>query len=205
MYEIILQFVRRLYDLVLSRKELGSLVKGARKVKSERIGKLYTQKMLANDLDKSQSYIGDIESGRTYPSFILLTQIAETCGVPISFFQDYQHLDNNIEKLIKSQLNKQRDEDVSHLIEHIKNDPELDLNYVHDYLSNDSDVILENKNAYPDYDFKTPEEAVQFLLNQPAIANFLGVDITKLTENEISEFIKDSLNQIKLISYKYKK
>ncbi|KZL91776.1 helix-turn-helix domain protein [Clostridium magnum DSM 2767] len=63
-------------------------MKGARKIKSEKIGKLYTQKMLASDLNKSQSYIGDIESGRTYPSFVLLTQIADACGVSISFFQD---------------------------------------------------------------------------------------------------------------------
>jgi transcriptional regulator with XRE-family HTH domain len=191
--------------LVLSKKELGALVKSARKVKTEKIGKLYTQRMLANDLNKSQSYIGDIESGRTYPSFVLLTQIAEACGVPISYFQDNEKLDNSIEKFIKSQLNRKEDEDVSHIIEHMKSDPNLDIDYVRNYLNDTSDVILENKNSYLLGTFKTPEEAVKFLLNQPAIINFLGIDITKLAENEISDFINDFLNQAKLISYKYKK
>lgn len=194
-----------LYNLVLSKKELGALVKSARKVKTEKVGKLYTQRMLANDLNKSQSYIGDIESGRTYPSFVLLTQIAEACGVPISYFQDNEKLDNNIEKFIKSQLNRKEDEDVSHIIEHMKNDPNLDIDYVRNYLNHSSDLILENKNSYLLGTFKTPEEAVKFLLNQPAIINFLGIDITKLTENEIFDFINDFLNQAKLISYKYKK
>jgi transcriptional regulator with XRE-family HTH domain len=194
-----------LCDLVLSRKELGALVKSARKVKSEKIGKLYTQKMLASDLNKSQSYIGDIESGRTYPSFVLLTQIAETCGVSISFFQDNEKLNNNIEKFIKCQLEKKEDEDVSHIIEHIKNDPNLDMDYIHGHLNNGSDIILEDKSTYSHSIFKTTEEAVQFLLGEAVIMNFLGVNVTELTENEISEFINDSLNQIKLISYKYKK
>lgn len=191
--------------MVLSKKELGALVKSARKLKTEKIGKLYTQRMLANDLNKSQSYIGDIESGRTYPSFVLLTQIAEACGVPISYFQDNEKLDNNIEKFIKSQLNKKENEDVSHIIEHMKNDSNLDIDYVRNYLNDSSDLILENKNTYPIDKFKTPEEAVKFLLNQPVIINFLGIDITKLTENEISDFMNDFLNQAKLISYKYKK
>jgi transcriptional regulator with XRE-family HTH domain len=194
-----------LCNLVLNRKELGALVKAARKVKSEKIDKLYTQKLLASDLNKSQSYIGDIESGRTYPSFVLLTQIAEACGVSISFFQNNEKLNNNIEKFIKSQLDKKEDEDVSHIIEHIKNDPNLDMDYIHGHLKNGSDIILENKNTYSLGAFKTSEEAVQFLLSEPVIMNFLGVDVTKLNGNEVSEFINDFLNQLKLISYKYKK
>lgn len=191
--------------MVLSKKELGSLVKGARKVKSEKIDKLYTQKMLASDLNKSQSYIGDIESGRTYPSFILLTQIAEACGVSISFFQVNEKIDNNIEKFIKCQLNKKEDEDVSHIIEHIKNDPNLNMHYIHDYLNNDSDIISEGKDIYPHGIFKTPEEAIRFLLDEPVIVNLLGVKISELSEPQVFEFINDFLNQIKLISYKYKK
>lgn len=72
--------------MVLSKEELGKLVKEARKIKSEKIDKRYTQVMLANDIDKSQGYIGDIESGRTYPTFRVLSRIAEACEVPFSFF-----------------------------------------------------------------------------------------------------------------------
>jgi transcriptional regulator with XRE-family HTH domain len=72
--------------MVLSKEEVGKLVKEARKIKSEKIGKRYTQVMLAKDIDKSQGYIGDIESGRTYPTFMVLSKIAEACSVPFSFF-----------------------------------------------------------------------------------------------------------------------
>jgi len=44
--------------------------------------------MLANDINKSQSYIGDLESGRTYPSFNVLCEISKACDVPIVFFQE---------------------------------------------------------------------------------------------------------------------
>lgn len=186
--------------MILSKKELGELVKNARKVKSKKIGKLYTQKMLASDLNKSQSYIGDIESGRTYPSFVLLTQIAEACGVPISFFQD-ENYNKNIEKFIKSRLNKEIDEDVSHIVDHMKSDPGLDMDYIRDYLKNNSEV---RSNFQGDL-FNTSEEAVKFLLSQPVIANFLGVNITELAEQDTFKFIDDCLNQIKLVSYKYRK
>ncbi|MGO5065559.1 MULTISPECIES: helix-turn-helix domain-containing protein [unclassified Clostridium] len=73
--------------MVLSKDELGKLIKNARKIKSEKIGRRYTQIMLAKDINKSQGYIGDIESGRTYPTFKVLSSIAEACEVPFSFFE----------------------------------------------------------------------------------------------------------------------
>src|SRR3712207_505445 len=83
--------------MVLSKKKLGELVKEARKLKSDKLGKRYTQRMLASDINKSQSYIGDVESGRTYPSFKLLNHIANACGVPISYFQDHNDINYNID------------------------------------------------------------------------------------------------------------
>ncbi|MEQ8156715.1 MAG: helix-turn-helix transcriptional regulator [Clostridiaceae bacterium] len=74
--------------MILSKEELGKLVKEARKFKTEKLGRKYTQTMLANDIDMSQGYIGDIESGRTYPAFKVLIRIAEACGVPLSFFEN---------------------------------------------------------------------------------------------------------------------
>lgn len=73
--------------MVLSKDELGKLIKNARKFKSEKIGRRYTQVMLAKDINKSQGYIGDIECGRTYPTFKVLSSIAEACEVPFSFFE----------------------------------------------------------------------------------------------------------------------
>ena len=72
--------------MVLSKKEIGLLIKKARNNKSEIIGKKYTQNMLAEDLKISRGYLGDIENGRIYPNYVLLNKIAQMCEVPFSFF-----------------------------------------------------------------------------------------------------------------------
>lgn len=87
--------------MVLSREELGRLIKEARKVKSQQIGRKYTQSMLAKDVGISRSYLGDIETGRTYPNYVLLNKIARTCGVPLSFFSD---IENRIDDYLSEQL-----------------------------------------------------------------------------------------------------
>jgi transcriptional regulator with XRE-family HTH domain len=74
--------------MVLSKREIGLLIKEARKHKSEIIGRKYTQGMLAEDLELSRGYIGDVENGRIYPSYVLLNRIAEKCEVPLSFFEE---------------------------------------------------------------------------------------------------------------------
>lgn len=74
--------------MVLSKKEIGLLIKKARENKSLIIGKKYTQNMLADDLEISRGYIGDIENGRLYPNYVLLHKIAEKCEVPFSFFDE---------------------------------------------------------------------------------------------------------------------
>ena len=87
---------------MISKEELGKLVKKAREIKSKEIGRRYTQKMLADDINKSQGYIGDIESGRTYPTLVVLGDIAKACGVPISFFSD---IEKQIDHYINEKLN----------------------------------------------------------------------------------------------------
>lgn len=87
--------------MVMSKKEMGNLIKNARKLKSKNSGKRYTQEMLANDLNLSRGYIGDIENGRTYPNYVLLSKISEICGVPLSYF------DENIEEQIKDATNRE--------------------------------------------------------------------------------------------------
>lgn len=81
--------------MILTKKELGKLIKSAREMKSKEIEKRYTQKMLAIDIAKSQSYIGDMESGRTYPSFVILNAIAEACGVPMGYFESDEKINEN--------------------------------------------------------------------------------------------------------------
>lgn len=61
-----------------------------------------------------------------------------------------------------------------------------------------------NSTSIPRDYFTSPQEAVDFLLNQNVIMGYNGLDITKLTEEEQVEYANEILNQIKLVSYKYK-
>lgn len=54
-------------------------------------------------------------------------------------------------------------------------------------------------------EFKTAEEAMQYILKENSIAAYGGYDINKMTDDEIIEFANELLRQIELISYKYKK
>lgn len=71
----------------MDKKELGNRVKLARKQFSKQTNKNLTQHLLAERIGISRSYLGDIESGRTYPTFIVLNAIAQVCNVPLSFFE----------------------------------------------------------------------------------------------------------------------
>lgn len=85
--------------MVLSKKELGMKIKEARKIKGDKLGHKYTGQDLSTDLNLSRSYIGDIESGRKYPNYALLNQIASVLDVPISFFDDNDSPMEKIKKL----------------------------------------------------------------------------------------------------------
>ncbi len=189
--------------MVLSKKELGKLIKQARKLHSNRIDKKYTQQMLANDIGKSQSYIGDIESGRTYPSFAVLNEIAKACHVPIGYFQDDQKINEDIDKFIKLQLTDLEDGEVHKIREAIKEDPDTRMNYIYNLIHKDnSSTLYENS---PNNSFKTPQEAISYILMQPVMNELFEFDITKMNTEEIIQFANEVMRQIKLISYKYKK
>lgn len=89
--------------MVLSSGEVGKLIKAAREMKSQQTGQRYTQIMLANDIGISRSYLGDIETGRTYPSYKLLSKIGEACGVPLNFFSE---LEKGIDKYVAEQFSE---------------------------------------------------------------------------------------------------
>lgn len=189
---------------MLSKKDLGKLIKKARKYKSQKINKLYTQQMLANAVKKSQSYIGDLESGRTYPSFTLLNEIADACGVTMNFFQDNHSINNDIDKFIKLQLHDTEDTEVLKIREHLKKDPDVKINYIYDYIHDLDKNILELNDTEKLF-LKNPEECVCFMLKQNPMINFSGININELEKEDMYNLVKDVLNQIKLISYKYKK
>ncbi|EPY2274750.1 helix-turn-helix domain-containing protein [Clostridium sporogenes] len=185
----------------LSKKELGKLVKNARKLKSEKVGKRYTQQMLAQDINKSQSYIGDIEAGRTYPSFIVLNSIASACGISLSYFQDENKINKDIDKFINLQLHNMDKENVHNIREEIKKDPDAKLNYIYDSLTKDNNLLKETAIHSVD----NLEEIIDFLINNTDLMTFLGLDINKMSNKEICDFSKDLLHQLDLVSYKYKK
>ncbi|WP_315080840.1 helix-turn-helix transcriptional regulator [uncultured Clostridium sp.] len=77
------------------------------------------------------------------------------------------------------------------------------------FLKNDLDIendfLKEESESYNTCEFETPEDAMQFILKQPAIMGFGGFDTNKMTNKEIIEFANELLNQLKLLGYKYKK
>jgi len=54
-------------------------------------------------------------------------------------------------------------------------------------------------------EFTSPEEAVKFLLEQNVIMGFGGFDVKKMSDEEVLEFANELLNQLRILSYKYKK
>lgn len=81
------------------------------------------------------------------------------------------------------------------------------------YMDVSTDYLLgnsEDRNPYKDHEelpdeFETPEEAIKFLLEQNVIMGFGGFDVNDLSDEEKVEFANELLNQLKLLSYKYKK
>lgn len=65
--------------------------------------------------------------------------------------------------------------------------------------------LKEETSMFETGEFITPEAAMKFILKQPAIMGFGGFDTNKMSDDEIVEFANELLNQMKLISYKYKK
>lgn len=62
----------------------------------------------------------------------------------------------------------------------------------------------EKKNELPIDSFKSAEEAMRFLINLPTLAAYGGYDPTKMDEKTLIDFSNEILNQIKLVSYKYR-
>lgn len=90
--------------------------------------------------------------------------------------------------------------------------PDLEtLNRLADYFQVSIDYLMGRtdqrnpKDPDPPYEFISPEEAVKFILEQNVIMGFGGFDIDKMDDDEKIEFANELLNQLRLISYKYKK
>lgn len=199
--------------MTLDKKELGKRIKEARKIKSEKTQKKYTGQNLADDLGISRSYLGDIESGRSYPSYRLLSKIANICNIPLSFFGDSDSL---LKEIIKNSFSSMDDSEKETFINFIKNNMYTPDGIIEWELSTwkqayddykDNFVIQEAKieDLKREIEFNSAEEAMKFILKQPAIAGYGGFDPDKMSDDEIMDFANELLNQLKLLGYKYKK
>ncbi|MGN9161267.1 helix-turn-helix domain-containing protein [Clostridium sulfidigenes] len=68
-----------------------------------------------------------------------------------------------------------------------------------------SNQVKEEVELYETGEFKTPEAAMKFILKQPTIMGYGGFDVNKMSDEDLIEFANELLNQMRLISYKYKK
>lgn len=82
----------------MDKKVIGLKIKKLRSKKSIEIGHKYTGEMLANDLNISRSYLGDIESGRTYPSEEIIEKLSNIFNVSKGYFSDNENNDKSYEE-----------------------------------------------------------------------------------------------------------
>lgn len=186
---------------MLQKKYLGKLIKKAREYKSKNINKPFTQKMLADAIGKSRSYICDIERGRTYPSFPTMSSIAQVCNLPLDFFQISNEMNNTLNKFIKLQLEDLNESEMNSLTDSLKKDDNLEIDYMYKHINNLS-LILENeeKRSYKKEKCANPEDIIKYIIQSKPILDFYEIG----KENS-KDFVDEVLNQISLISYKYKK
>jgi len=124
--------------MVLSRIELKKRIREARKLKSEKIGRNYTQVMLANDIDKSRQYVSSLETGLSSPSYKALRSIADACDVDFSFFECSEENTARNSKL----MNSSKISDVKSALDIILSNPRLMINGK--VLSEKSKIALAN-------------------------------------------------------------
>lgn len=174
--------------MTLSKKELGQLIKKARKLKEDKDGKKFTQKDLADSIKKSRSYIGDIEAGRTYPSYVLLSEIAKACGVSLDFF----NVDNSIEEYIENVHKELTPSEKQGIKYTIKTDDKIKID----------NLVKEGKESYY---FENAQDAIKFILEQPALMAYGGYDLEDMSEEDIMELANDILLTVKVSIERRKK
>lgn len=93
-------------------------------------------------------------------------------------------------------------------IENGKSNPKIaTLEKICDALDIEIKDVLENEqiqkkeNTY----FDTATAAMKFILSQPSIMAYGGFDIRNMSDKDKIDFANDLLQQLKLLSYKYKK
>ena len=79
------------------------------------------------------------------------------------------------------------------------------LTKIADFFDVSTDYLLGSNPQNPPTEFNNATDAMEFILKLPTVMAYGGYDATKLSDEEIIDFANDLLQQIELISYKYKK
>ncbi|EQF24632.1 helix-turn-helix family protein [Clostridioides difficile CD160] len=74
-----------------------------------------------------------------------------------------------------------------------------------DYLLGKTDIKSNNCSESLPKSFDNANDAIKFILQQPTLMAYGDYNIKKLSDEEVIDFANDLLQQIKLISFKYKK
>lgn len=148
------------------------------KIKELRKEKGVTQEELAKNIDVSTSMVGMYETDARKPSYEVLIKIATYFEVSTDYLLNVEEkLNIAIDSLNK--INRMAKEAL---------EPNND----------------EDDDPCKIREFTTPEAAMKFILKQPAIMGFGGFDANKMADEDIIDFANELLNQLKLLSYKYK-
>lgn len=149
---------------------------------------------LSEKSNVGQSTISEIETGKAInPKSETLSRIVNVFNLPI----DILFVDDALE-VLGNPLTKDR------LKNWDKTHPLMSSELREFELDNKSKPKV-HKRSSDKIKFQTPQEAMKFILNQPAIAGYGGFDPDKMSDDEIMDFANELLNQLKLLGYKYKK
>ncbi|NFI38020.1 helix-turn-helix transcriptional regulator [Clostridium botulinum] len=183
---------------MIPKKDLGKLIKKAREYKSKKTNKLFTQKMLADEINKSRSYICDMERGRTYPSFATLSSIAKACGIPLDFFQNDDDINEALNKFIKLQLTGLSESEITSIREALKEDDDIKIDYIYSYITSHNLNLAKDQKRIDNS--KNPKDIIKYILQSKTILDFY-----KIKKENSEKFADEVLHLIELTSYKYKK
>ncbi len=114
--------------------------------------------------------------------------LADKLGVSVSTIYRYEN--SSIEKIPVNVFDK--------LCELLETTPAV-------LLGNEADSAEASPNIVKlPTDFSNAQEAMEFLLKQPLLAAFGGYDPSSMDDETIVEFANEILQQLKLVSYKYR-
>lgn len=106
----------------------------------------------------------------------------------------------SISKSMVSRWENNKAEPVNTFLAAYAKEFDLDMNYLLGINEEKEKLIT----SLPDDYFTTPEDAINFLLNQKVIMAYTGVDIDTLSDDEKIQFANRLLDYTKLLGYDYK-